>query len=255
MVIRNIPELLGISSFTNIADAGRRPRKRRLMRPGTRRHGMRPLVEQGTGQTPPTIGERDAAAVIRGGDRRLGMAQENRSTLERVWEVVTHEFHEVLPPTIFFLITFHIVLIDRALMLREYGLRLSSAAAAAVMALLVAKVVLIADKLPFINRFPAKPLIYNVVWKTIIYVLASVFVHYLEHLIPLWWRSGNFGEANADLWREIVWPHFWAIQLWLTVLIFLYCIARELIRVIGRDRILQIFFKGPVPGLAGGSDL
>src|SRR5215831_12869185 len=117
MVIRNIPELLGISSFTNIADAGRRPRKRRLMRPGTRRHGMRPLVEQGTGQTPPTIGERDAAAVIRGGDRRLGMAQENRSTLERVWEVVTHEFREVLPPTIFFLITFHIVLLDRALML------------------------------------------------------------------------------------------------------------------------------------------
>src|SRR5215470_5129193 len=123
--------------------------------------------------------------------------------MTKLWHTVKHEFLEVLPPTIFFLITFHIVLLDRALMLREYGLRLSSAAAAAVMALLVAKVVLIADKLPFINRFPAKPLIYNVIWKTVIYVVASLFVHYLEHLIPLWWRGGDFGQANADLWREI----------------------------------------------------
>src|SRR5262245_34109666 len=125
------------------------------------------------------------------------MVQENRSAFGRIWDVVKHEFHEVLPPTIFFLITFHIVLIDRALMLREFGLRLSSVAAASVMALLVAKVVLIADKLPFINRFPEKPLIYNVTWKTAIYVVVSLLLHYLEHLIPLWWRSGQFLEANA----------------------------------------------------------
>src|SRR5678816_1815359 len=93
------------------------------------------------------------------------MGQEDRSAVAKIWHVVRHEFYEVLPPTIFFLITFHIVVLDRALMLREYGLHLSSVAAATVMALLVAKVVLIADKLPFINRFPEKPLIYNVVWK------------------------------------------------------------------------------------------
>lgn len=173
------------------------------------------------------------------------MVEKDRSTLGRVWEVAKNEFHEVLPPTIFFLITFHIVLIDRALMLREYGLRLSSVAGAVVTALLVAKVVLIADKLPFINRFPEKPLIYNVVWKTIIYVTASLFVHYLEHLIPLWWRSEEFRRANEELWHEIIWPHFWAIQLWLTVLIFVYCASRELIRIIGRDRITQIFFRQP----------
>src|SRR5262249_33096934 len=169
--------------------------------------------------------------------------------MEKLWHVLKHEFLEVLPPTIFFLITFHIVLIDRALMLREFGLRVSSMAAAAVMALLVAKVVLIADKLPFINRFPQKPLIYNVVWKTAIYVGASLLVHYLEHLIPIWWRTGAFAEANRDLWSEIVWPHFWAIQLWLLVLIFVYCAARELVRIIGRERVIQIYFGSP--SLAG----
>ena len=180
------------------------------------------------------------------------MAQEDRSGLARIWEFVGHEFHEVLPPTIFFLITFHIVVLDRALMLREYGLRLSSVAAATVMALLVAKVVLIADKLPFINRFPEKPLIYNVVWKTAIYVGAALLAHYLEHLVPLWWRTGQFLKANEEIWGEIVWPHFWAIQLWLTVLIFVYCASRELIRIIGRERIMRIYFGGPVRGVSGG---
>ena len=173
--------------------------------------------------------------------------------MARIWAVIRHEFHEVLPPTIFFLVTFNIVLLDRALMLREYGLRVSSVAAAAVMALVVAKVVLVADKLPFINRFPEKPLIYNVVWKTVIYVGSSLLVHYLEHLIPLWWRNGRFGEANGELWREIIWPHFWAIQLWLTVPILVYCASRELIRFVGRERIQQMFFGHPAATGRGGT--
>jgi hypothetical protein len=40
----------------------------------------------------------------------------------------------------------------------------------------------------------------------------------------------------------MVWAHFWAIQLWLVVLIFVYCTGRELVRVIGRERVMQLFF-------------
>jgi hypothetical protein len=163
-----------------------------------------------------------------------------------IWTKLKHEIHEVIPPTIFFLISFHIVVLDRALMAREFGIRPSAVAGATIGALLVAKVVLVADMLPFINRFPEKPLIYNVLWKTGIYVSASVLVHYLEHLVPLWWRMG-FVAANQHLRTEMVWPHFWAIQLWLVVLIFVYCMMRELIRVIGRDRVMQVFFGTPAP--------
>jgi hypothetical protein len=157
--------------------------------------------------------------------------------MSKVWATIKHEFYEVLPPTIFFVIAFHIVLLDRALMLREYGLRLSSMTVATVMALLVAKVVLIADKLPFINRFPDRPLIYNVLWKTSVYFGMSFVVHYLEHLLPLWWRLGDLRAANEHIRSHIVWPHFWAIQLWLLVLILVYCALRELTRVIGRHRV------------------
>ena len=82
--------------------------------------------------------------------------------MSKGWRTLQHEFFEILPPIIFFLISFNIVLIDRALMLRQYGLHLFSVAGASVLALLVAKVVLISEKLPFIDRFPEKPLMYNV---------------------------------------------------------------------------------------------
>ncbi len=62
--------------------------------------------------------------------------------MNKVWAKIKHEFFEVLPPTIFFFISFHIVVLDRALMAKEFGVHLSSVAGATIGALLVAKVVL-----------------------------------------------------------------------------------------------------------------
>jgi hypothetical protein len=159
-----------------------------------------------------------------------------------LWHWLKHEFHEVLPPAIFFLIAFHIVVFDQRLILRQYGLPLSSVVVATVAALLVAKVVVITDMFPLINRFPDKPLIYNVVWKTVIYVVAALLIHYLEYLLPLWWHPRELGAANRLLMGKIVWPHFWAIQLWLVVLLFVYCALRETVRAIGREKMMLMFF-------------
>ena len=168
---------------------------------------------------------------------------------------LVREFLEVLPPAIFFLVGFHMLALTRSLMLREYGVHAATAAGATVGALLVAKVVLIADSLPVINRFPERPLAYNVVWKTTVYVLAALVVHYLEHLVPLWWRLGDLGTANHRLLGEIVWPHFWVVQLWLLVLLFMYCAMRELIRAIGPREVRRMFF-GPArsPSTGGARD-
>jgi hypothetical protein len=106
--------------------------------------------------------------------------------------------------------------------------------------------VLIADMVPMINRFPHKPLIYNVAWKTLIYWLMATLIHYLERLIDFWRQTGGFVAANKKLVSEIIWPHFWAIQIILFVLIAMYCMMHELVRVIGREKALRIFF-GPMP--------
>ena len=157
------------------------------------------------------------------------------------------EFFALLPPTIFFFVALHIVAFVRVLMLKGTGISPLSSMSVAVAALILGKAVLIADMLPMVNRFPNKPLIYNVAWKTLIYLLVSALIHYLERLVDFWRQAGSLVAGNQKLLAEMVWPHFWAIQLILFVLILIYCTMHELVRVIGKEKVLRIFF-GPLPG-------
>jgi hypothetical protein len=85
-----------------------------------------------------------------------------------------------------------------------------------------------------------------VAWKTAIYLLVAAVVHYLERLFDFSRQAGGVVAGNAKLLAEIVWPHFWAIQIILFVLIVMYCTMCELIRVIGKEKVLRLFF-GPMP--------
>jgi len=155
------------------------------------------------------------------------------------------EFFALLPPTLFFFLMLHLVALIRALMLTGTGITLNTSWQVTVSALLLGKAVLVVDLLPFINRYPHKPLVYNIAWKTLLYVLVALLVHYLEHLVEFWRATGGLVAGNQRLLAEIVWPHFWATQLLLGVLILLYCTMHELIRVLGRDTVSAILFDTP----------
>ncbi|MGE8064797.1 hypothetical protein [Pseudomonas sp. NPDC089569] len=159
---------------------------------------------------------------------------------------IKHEFLKVLPPTIFFFVILHIVALIRALMIKGSGVELPVSASVLIASMVLGKSVLVADMLPFINRFPDKPLIWNVTWKTLMYALVALIVHYLERLYEYWKEAPSFMDANSLLWTELNWPRFWAIQILLITLIFMYCVIAELARVIGHERLRKIFI-GPLP--------
>jgi len=167
--------------------------------------------------------------------------------LSKLSATIKKEFRELIPPTLFFFLALHLVALVRMLMLKGTGIALSTSLQVTVAALILGKAVLIADMLPLINRYPHKALIYNVLWKTAIYVLVSVLIHYLEHLFDYWKDAGGLMAANHKLLAQIIWPHFWAIQLILGVLILMYCTMHELTRVIGANKVRAMFFEPP-PG-------
>ncbi len=162
--------------------------------------------------------------------------------MNKIFEKIKEELHALLPPTLFFFVTLHIVALVRVLMLKGTGIELNTSVSVTIAALILGKTVLIADMLPFINRYPDKPLVYNIVWKTSLYVVVSIIIHYLERLIDFWREAGGFIAANEKLWAEMVWPHFLAIQILLVMLILVYCTMRELVRLMGRQKMRQIFF-------------
>jgi hypothetical protein len=166
--------------------------------------------------------------------------------VNKVFAKIKEELIALLPPTIFFFVALHVVAFIRVLMLKGTGITPMTSVAVTIAALILGKSVLLADMLPMINRFPEKPLIYNIAWKTIIYLAVAAFIHYLERLVDFSRAAGSLVAGNEKLLAEMVWPHFWAIQIILFVLILMYCTMHELSRLIGPDRVRRMFF-GPMP--------
>jgi hypothetical protein len=170
-------------------------------------------------------------------------------------EKLKEELLAMLPPTIFFFVALHVVGLVRALMTQGTGLPVTSSGQIALAALIIGKAVLLADLWPPINRFPEKPLVYNITWKTVIYYAVASFIHYLERLYDFAKETGGVIQGNEKLVSEIVWPHFWALQIILLVVIFNYCVIRELGRMLGEKRMIRMFFQQPVATAAANESL
>jgi hypothetical protein len=174
--------------------------------------------------------------------------------MSKLFTKLQEEFTALLPPTLFFFVALQLVALLRVLMLKGTGIAASTPLQATLSALILGKAVLVADLLPFVNRYPDKPLIYNIAWKTAVYVLVAMLLHYLERLVDFWKEAGSLVAGNQKLLAEIVWSHFWAIQILLVVLILLYCTMHEFVRVLGRDKVFAMLF-GTRPALRGSGDL
>jgi hypothetical protein len=162
--------------------------------------------------------------------------------LSNILVTIKKETKEAIPPLIFFLIIFHIIALTRHLMQKSYGITVTDSVFATIGALIVSKAILIANKLSFVSRFEAKPLLHNILWKALIFSLFTFLFRLIEELIPLVRKYGSLGSAGRHLIEDIVWTHFWAIQIWLFLSLILYCSVVELIRVLGKERVKEIFF-------------
>lgn len=162
--------------------------------------------------------------------------------MKKLLTTLKHEIKLIIPPTLFFFIAFMLLATTQRLIMREYNVPLTGYAQAMIGALIVGKVVLITDNFGFVNKFPNHPLVYNIVWKSGIYFAATFVFRYIEHIIPFVRQYEDFMLANEHFFGEIIWPHFWLVQMWLVVLFFFYCTMRELIRAIGKEEVKRIFF-------------
>ena len=166
--------------------------------------------------------------------------------MHKILAKLKEEFFAILPPTIFFFVALHLLTFIRVLMARGSHFEPLSTMSIAIASLILGKAVLIADMLPPINRYPKKLLAYNIPWKTLICLSMVNVIHMVERLIDFARQAGGIVAGNEKLLAEIVWPHYLAVQIILLILILVYCTARELARVIGKEKMLRLFF-GPAP--------
>ena len=166
--------------------------------------------------------------------------------MSKLTDVIKKEFYEMIPPTVFFFVALHIVALIRSLMAKGSGIPLSTTVSVTIAALVLGKSVLLADMLPMINRFPQRPLIYNVAWKTLIYLIVAGVIHYIEHLIDFVRRSGQSDRGQRKTARRNELAAFLGdpdsvVRADRDVLHI-----DELARAIGKQKFMRMFF-GPLP--------
>lgn len=167
-----------------------------------------------------------------------------RGRWAKVGSTLWHEFRQVLPPTIFFFLGFNLILFTKRLILADHLIQFSGFFIATTAALVVGKVVLVADKLPFLRRFDYAPLAQPILFKTVIYTLLVFVVRLLERLVHYLIEGGTLGGGAFlnHLLGTFSWNQFIATQMWIFVLFLIYVTANEIGDLIGDGELYKIFF-------------
>ena len=126
-------------------------------------------------------------------------------------------------------------------MLLEKGIVYQGATAATIGALLVAKVVLVADLLPIMRIFRGRPLCRPILYRTVVYTLFVLLAQVVEALVRNSIHAGSSGLEAAG--AEFVWAHFIFVQLWVFMLFIAYVTLIELREEFGGVRLTKILFS------------
>ena len=136
-------------------------------------------------------------------------------------------------------------MLTKRLFLADYLTAYTGFLIATTSALIVGKVVLVADKLPFLARLDDEPLVYPILFKTFVYTVL-VFVARLLEAFAHYMVEGNVIGGGAFIRHELgifSWAHFTAVQLWIFVLFLIYLSASELNELLGDGELYKILFK------------
>jgi hypothetical protein len=174
--------------------------------------------------------EVDAPAPLAGFGRRAG-----------AWFL--RELREMLPPTIFFLVGFNLIVLTTNLILADYAVAFASFMIATAAALIVGKSVLVANALPFLRRYDRAPLIQPILFKTFVYWAIVFVARLLEAFVHFWLIDHNpVGGFLPHMISIFSWHHFAAIQIWILVLFLIYVTASELNHLFSDGELRRILF-------------
>lgn len=146
----------------------------------------------------------------------------------RTGAFLKREFVELLPTVIYFLIGFNLIALTKQIVLAEEGVVFVGWKAATIGALLVAKVVLIADKLPLMKWVKGPPALWPVLYRTALYTVLVFIAQMLEFTIEGWIKDGSFSAGVANARAHLIPEQMAFVYLWVFTLFANYMAVAEL---------------------------
>ena len=162
--------------------------------------------------------------------------------MKKVLQFLKREFLEMLPPTIFFMVAFHIVVYIRFLMIDKYVITFTASLFATVNALVIGKSILVADSLPLFRLLSKKRIIYVMILKIIVYSAIVLLFQFLEEFIPAISKFGSISSAMGHIAGDINWPRFWAFHIIYILFLLPYLLGTTIMSEVGKDKFFNLLF-------------
>ncbi len=140
--------------------------------------------------------------------------------------------------TLFFLISFGLILLLMKFFLDEYSIQFYALSKIVVGSLVAAKVVIIMEKTPIVRKFRHYPRYICVLYKTIIYTFAVFLLGILEKLLI------HHIAIEAIIQNRNL-NHFLAVNLCVAVVFCIYNILAEIDIYMGEGNLRKLFFSRP----------
>jgi hypothetical protein len=186
---------------------------------------------------------RTSAGAVGGSPTRTPGAR--RPRWRRLGAHLLTEIRHILPATIYFFVGFNLLLLTKRLMLEQYLIQFSGFFIATTAALIVGKVVLVVDKMPFLKRYDHAPLAKPILFKALVYSFFVLVARLIEALIHYYAAGGRLGGFLAQVLDDFTWHRFVAVQLWIFVLFLGYVAGSELNHLLGDGEFHKILFTRP----------
>lgn len=152
------------------------------------------------------------------------------------------ELQHVVPATLFFFILLSMVHITELVIGRPSIIRATSFWSVGIAAIIMGKIVIITNYLPWIAKFEKKPLIYSIAWKSSLYWFMSLIIHNVERIISMSFELKNISDATEKVLESMTTPEFFVCQMWLFVTLLTFVAYYELITTIGYEKVRKLFF-------------
>jgi hypothetical protein len=161
-------------------------------------------------------------------------------------EKLKEEIRSVLLVTLYFAIWMGVLLIIKKLILAEYDIEFKGLTAALVGALVLAKVVLILEHVSLGAWLKNRPVIMEVILRTLFYTLGVFVVLVLEKSFEGRHDYGGFIPAVIGLFQTVKGSHVWVNVICISGALLVYNIFSALKQILGEGALLRALLS-PLP--------
>jgi hypothetical protein len=175
-------------------------------------------------------------------DRSFGEEGDKRGSERHFKERAKDQIKNFALMFLYLWVVFGMLAIHEAIILSQHQINYVSHGLAVVNALVFAKVMLVAEDLHLGHRLDDKPLIYSILFKSVLFGITLICFHIVEHVLIGMWDGKPMAESIAEVGANRL-VGIVSLGIIGTVALAPFFLLSEIGRVIGRDNFWALFFQ------------